>query len=446
MSLLSLALLAPASARAVPDPAAAVPAASEEARPSAATGLPTVAHDLPAAGARAVQGEARLDLPGLRRPCLAEQPCGLALAQPASTRGALLAEAERLAALIALALAQREALCIDDPQGRWSYIAGEPLRRCPHRGARHLIQVRLDPAGQGLLASLTFAEASDALGAAGGTGPAPRRAVPPLDGGLAMPAQSPAADRATTGASPAKAPNAPQPLRLRLRTELGEERDVPFAAERLAQALGDALGAEPPSAFDAFLAPPQAPRLHVNVKLGNTLAALDGFDISAFTLRFDIEIDYYIRPYLQAFLEAGLAIGNAQDDRAGDSAEDVGAGEEGADPAAEGEGEVDGQRAGKGSFSLVPVKIGLKYSPLHQYSVRPYIGAGIGLGILSDLVEAESREITLSLSGILGVAWVPLNHLGFNFETSFNFDELRISGGSNVLFGFSVNFGILVLF
>ena len=377
--------------------------------------------------------DALLDLLPLKRPCLAVRPCAIALDEPASPRGEHLAEAERLAAMMALTLSRREAVCVDDAHGRWSKIAGEPLKACPHGEARHRLQVRLDPDKEdGLVASATFTESSDA------TPPAPT-----------LPTPTERAEQATLGEVVPQSPTlevtapafAAEPQRLRLRTRLDEPREVTFAAEELANALGDALGTERPSAFDFFLKPLDAPFLHLNVKLGNTLAALDGFDFSAFTLRFDIEVDYYLRPYLLAFLEVGLAIGNAEtsgdevaddSDSANESANDNSAGE--------------AHEKNKGSFSLVPVKIGLKYNPLHQYSVRPYIGAAIGLGILSDLVEAESREITLSLSGILGVAWVPFNQLGFNFETSFNFDELRISGGSNVLFGFSINFGVLILF
>ena len=377
--------------------------------------------------------EALMDLLPLRRHCLAERPCALAFAEPASTRPELVSLAEELAARIALTLSRREALCIDDPSGRWSKRAGEPLRRCPHDEARHRVAIRLDPQGRGFLATAFFSEAARAPSPDSDAAAAPRQAPP------------------QSGAPPAF--SAAEPARLRLRTELPEERELAFAADRLADALGDALGTEPLSAFDIFLRPPEAPRFHLNLKLGNTLAALDGFDFSAFTLRFDLEFDYYLRPYLLAFLEVGLAIGNAKDKSAGAGASEGGGAatdlasgtdsdSDGDDPAAE----PLATSAGKGSFSLVPVKIGLKYNPLHQYSVRPYVGAGIGLGILSDLVEADSREVTLSLSGILGVAWVPFNHLGFNFETSLNFDELRISGGSNVLFGFSINFGVLALF
>lgn len=404
----------------------AVEAAAVQGGRAGATDLPTFERSLPKPGPRDLQGGDDLfALLPLRRPCLAARPCGIALLEPASPRGALLPEAERLAALIALTLSQREALCIDDAHGRWSQVAGEPLRRCPHRDERHAVQVRLAPAEAGFLATVTFTEA-DAP-----TSSEPQRAVP-AQGVERMPL-TPVA-------------GAPEPQRLRLRAEFDEARDLDFTAERIGDALGDALGTDRPSVFEVFLRPPEAPIVHVNIKLGNTLAALDGFDFSAFTLRFDVEADYYLRPYLMAFLEAGLAIGNAENTGAEDVADDEGAGEATPDDSGDDEVTGDEESAGRGSFSFVPVKIGLKYNPLYQYSVRPYIGAGIGLGILSDLVEAESREITLSFSGILGVAWVPFNHLGFNFETSFNFDELRISGGSNVLFGFSVNFGVLILY
>ena len=427
MAVLLMALLASmfrleALASAVPDARAA------EVRSEAGQTADLPAFELapPRATARGLeQSDELADLLPLRRPCLAARPCALALLEPASTRGAHTSEAERMTALIALTLSQRAGLCIDDAHGRWSQIAGEPLRRCPHREARHLLHVRLDTAAEGFLATATFTEAVDALDAAAPTSQ-PMRRAPSIQQALPL--------------------DALEPLRLRLRTEFGEARDLAFAAEKLANALGDALGTERPSTFEVFLKPPEAPILHVNVKLGNTLAALDGFDFSAFTLRFDIEVDYYLRPYLLAFLEAGLAVGNAENTSASDSSGDVGAETSVPLVASGDEQEAQAGSAGKGSFSLVPVKIGLKYNPLHQYSVRPYLGAGIGLGILSDLVAAESREITLSFSGILGVAWVPFNHLGFNFETSFNFDELRVSGGSNVLFGFSINFGVLFLF
>jgi hypothetical protein len=353
----------------------------------------------------------------LRRPCLAERPCALALSEPTSPLPGLLPAAQFLGALLARQLSEREALCIHDPEGRWAQRAGEPLGACPPLDEPHQVHVRIDPAGDGFLASVTFVET-----------------VPTLDGGRALlPAGRPAF-------------SAPAPSRLRLRTTFDEARDLSFAADQLATALGDALGTEEPSAFDVFLKPPESPLFHFNLKLGNTLSTLDGFDFSAFTLRFDLELDYYIRPYLTAFIEVGLAIGNAENTSKSDSEPaSASATEEEQEEEEALSADEKGSAGGKGSFSLVPVKVGLKYDPLHQYSVRPYVGVGVGLGILSDLVEADSREITLSFSGILGVAWVPFHNVGFNLETSLDFDELRVSGGSNLLFGFSFNFGVLVL-
>lgn len=358
----------------------------------------------------------------LRRQCLNESPCALAMDDPISTHAEFLPLADEMSARVVLELSHRQGVCIVDDEGKWAKRAGEDLASCDEDNhVIHHLRMRLDPVGDGFMAALSF-----------------RESIPRIS-----------SDSEKDGSREFS----PVPAMLRLRTTFDESTDIPFAAERLAQGLGDAMGTEAPSVFDVFLMPPEPPTFHVNLKLGNTLSSLEGIDFSAFTLRFDLEFDYYIRPYLTAFIEVGFAIGNASDKRtkSGESAEEggeasedalAGSSEDGTSQAAE-EEDAEGR---SGSFSMVPVNFGLKFNPLYQYALRPYVGMGIGLGILSDLVTADERELTLSFSGILGVAWVPFNHLGFNLETSLNFDELRVEGGSNLLFGFSINFGMLFLF
>lgn len=203
-----------------------------------------------------------------------------------------------------------------------------------------------------------------------------------------------------------------------VRETAAEEVDFPYAADRVGDALADALGLEKATFLEQAFAPPAPPTAHLNLKFGNTVAALDGFSFSAFTLRFDFEADYYLRPYLLTWIEAGIAVGRAASD--GESS--------------------------KGSFSLVPVTLGLKYVLFHQYEVRPYAGLGLGLGLIADLVEPEERKVSLHFNGLMGLAYVPWRHLGFNLEASIAFDELRMSGGSSLLLGFNVNFGTLILF
>ncbi len=369
--------------------------------------------------------EALADLLPLVRPCMEEAPCVIRLDAPVSPHEEMLPLANELSALVAAELSRREALCISDSDGHWAELSGEKIPPCAHETEDvHRVSIRLAPKGNGFTAALSFEENTPGH------------------------AQQDDSSRAF----------AHQPSRLRLMTEFNEAQEIPFVASRFAESLGDAMGTEPPSLFDVFLKPPEPPGFHVNLKLGNTLTTLKGFDFSAFNLRFDLEFDYYLRPYLMAFLEIGLTIGNSaaksssKSSDSGDTSEGDD-GEEGGDAESESseggsEEEATASDSGrkKGSFSLVPVKLGLKFNPLYQYQFRPYVGLGLGLGILSDLVEANSREITLSISGIVGIAWVPLNHLGFNLETSLNFDELRVESGSSLLFSFTIDFGIMVLF
>ena len=368
--------------------------------------------------------EALADLLPLVRPCMAESPCAIQLNAPSSPHSEMLPLADELSALVAAELSRREALCVADTDGHWAKLSGEKIPPCAHETPEpHRAAIRLEPKGNGFTASLSFEE-----------------------GGL---------EHAEDDSSRAFAHH---PSRLRLTTEFSESQEIPFVASRFAEGLGDAMGTEAPSLFDVFLKPPEPPSFHVNLKLGNTLTTLKGFDFSAFSLRFDLEFDYYIRPYLMAFLEIGLTIGNSaaksSSKSSGSTDTSDGSGEAGDAPSDSGDSDAEdsasdadadsGQK--KGSFSLVPVKLGLKFNPLYQYQFRPYVGLGLGLGILSDLVEADSREVTLSISGVLGIAWVPLSHLGFNLETSLNFDELRVESGSSLLFSFTIDFGIMVLF
>jgi hypothetical protein len=204
----------------------------------------------------------------------------------------------------------------------------------------------------------------------------------------------------------------------RIREIAAEVVDFPYACDRVGDAISDALGLEKASFLELAFGPPAPPTAHLNLKFGNTIAALEGFSFSTFTLRFDFEADYYLRPYLLAWLETGIAVGRV---------------------ASEGE-------SSKGAFSLVPVTLGLKYVLFHQYEVRPYAGLGLGLGLIGDLVEAEQRKVSLHFNGLVGLAYVPWRRVGFNLEASLNFDELRISGGSSLLLGFNLNFGTLFLF
>ena len=290
-------------------------------------------------------------------------------------------EALSVAALIGQRIAQRPDAHVIGPENAWGTLRekAERLRDCLRPECvvevgqaletRYVVQGRLDKFGKEFLLTASIADARTGEGIARVREPAP------------------------------------------------EEIDFPWAADRVGDQLADAVGLKESRIFDVTLEGSDDPVAHLNLKLGNTIAALKGFNIDTFTLRFDLEVDYYLRRYLLVYLEAGLAVGRASE-----------------------EGEP------KGTFSLVPVTFGLKYVLFHQREIRPYTGLGLGLGLIADLVEPEERELSLHFHGLMGVAYVPWRNLGFNLEASMNFNEMRVSGGSSLLFAFNLNFGVITIF
>jgi len=199
---------------------------------------------------------------------------------------------------------------------------------------------------------------------------------------------------------------APRKVEL-VRQEVEAEGELQKAVDGLAVAVARALDLRLQAAETDF---------HLNLKLGHTLPALKGFQFDTFTLKFEIEADYYLRPYLLAWIEIGLVVGKAE------------------------------AASEEGNFSLVPVAAGLKYVFRDDKSLRPYVGFGLGLGIVASLVKPAERNLGLHFNSVIGAAWLPWERVGFNLEASVNLDELRVTEGSNLLFGFNSNFGILLLF
>lgn len=202
-------------------------------------------------------------------------------------------------------------------------------------------------------------------------------------------------------------------------------------AEKFAVQAAAALGLEQPKAVNASAQvpmgavagevtppPPLVPDFHVNVKLGNTVASLHGATLSTFNLRFDIEGDYYFNPHWQAFMQVGVVIGSATDDT--------------------------GATSGEKTFTLVPAFLGAKYTFRPLQSWRPYLGAGIGFGLINKLFQ-RTETAGVNSEVLLGLAWVPAQHFGLNFEAGVNLASVSSDGGG-LYFGFTTNFGVLALF
>ncbi|MGI5865842.1 MAG: hypothetical protein ACOX6T_27820, partial [Myxococcales bacterium] len=231
----------------------------------------------------------------------------IAVLELATNEPELQTEALSVAALIGQRLAQRPDARVINPESARGTLGekAERLRGCLRSecvveigqalGARYVVQGRLDKLGNEFLLTASITDARTGAGIARVREPAP------------------------------------------------EEIDFAWAADRVGDRLAEAVGLKESSFLDVTLEGSDDPVAHLNLKLGNTIAALKGFNIDAFTLRFDLEVDYYLRRYLLAYLEAGLAVGRASE-----------------------EGEP------KGTFSLVPVTFGLKYVLFHQREIRPY--------------------------------------------------------------------------
>ena len=203
---------------------------------------------------------------------------------------------------------------------------------------------------------------------------------------------------------------------LRWSQRVDDDAQLPSQAERFALQAAQALGLHDTGAApdDGVL----SPDFSANLKFGNTLNSLHGATLSTFNVRFDAEADYYLSPRWQIFASAGIVVGSASDPT--------------------------GQTQGTRSFRLFPAFAGLKYSFRALDQVRPYVGAGLGLSLVNKLFD-KSDTSGIITQGLLGVAWVPLRHFGFNVEASVNLSSIS-SDGSGLYFGFNTNFGALVLF
>jgi hypothetical protein len=209
---------------------------------------------------------------------------------------------------------------------------------------------------------------------------------------------------------------------LRFSQRVESDAQLPAEAEKFAQQAAAALGLGAPEAGVATSAgsmeAPLEPDFGANLKFGNTLNSLHGATVSTFNVRFDAEADYYLSPRWQIFAQAGIVVGSA------------------ADPT--------GQTPGTKTFHLFPAFAGVKvtFRPLQQ--LRPYLSAGVGMSLVNKLFS-RSDTSGVATQGVLGLAFVPWRHVGFNLETSVNLSSIS-SDGSGVYFGFNTNFGVLAVF
>jgi TolB-like protein len=195
----------------------------------------------------------------------------------------------------------------------------------------------------------------------------------------------------------------------RFRVDTGEVEDLPLAADNLGDQIAVALGL-PPVLDDApFVTGHQmigGPIAYLSVKIGQTIAGLKDFNVDTFTLRLDIEGDVVLKRWLLGYLEIGILIGRAT--------------------------KSDGSQA-QGVFSLVPAGAGLKVLFRSDSALRPFIGAGIGLGFFTALIDS-TKGVALRVDGVTGVVWMPWQRVGV-------IAELRADIDTQLTYGFSWNIG-----
>jgi TolB-like protein len=217
---------------------------------------------------------------------------------------------------------------------------------------------------------------------------------------------------------------------LRWSQRVDDDAQLVSEAEKFALQAAAALGLDQPQAVPASARMPMGavtgeiapvvlvPDFHLNLKLGNTLSSLHGATLSTFNVRFDVEGDYYFNPRWQAFVQVGVVIGSASD--------------------------ATGATAGEKSFALIPAFAGVKYTFRALQTFRPYVGAGVGLSLINKLFQ-RTDTAGVTTEAVVGLAWVPTNHFGFNLEAGVNLAGVS-SDGSGLYFGFTNNFGVLALF
>lgn len=199
----------------------------------------------------------------------------------------------------------------------------------------------------------------------------------------------------------------------RYRVDAASEGDVPAAADRLGDKIAQALGL-PPATEDAELVSGTqiigGPKVLLNLKLGSTLAGLQGFSVDKFSLRFDFEGDVVLRSWLLGYLEVGVMIGRAKDDAT----------------------------QAEGTFSLVPAGAGLKVLFRPEKALRPFVGLGFGLAWFAALLDTQ-QEFVFRGDLTTGVHWMPWERVGV-------VAELRAGLDTRLTYGFSADFGVTLAF
>jgi len=201
----------------------------------------------------------------------------------------------------------------------------------------------------------------------------------------------------------------------RMREDIARDEELPAAADRLGDGAALALGIAPAAA-----AAPLRPSWHLNVKLGNTLAALAGIDFRGLVLKGDLEFDWYARPWLLVWLQSGLVLGTQATSSGG------------------------GQPS---TFSLMPLSFGAKYQFRADRSLRPYAGLGLGAGVLlAALSSGDARRVAPGVNGIVGVVWFPWDAVGVNLEAGVNLAGFEVRGDNSLFFAFHTDFGVVFAF
>ncbi|HEY3446402.1 MAG TPA: hypothetical protein VGK67_08550 [Myxococcales bacterium] len=199
----------------------------------------------------------------------------------------------------------------------------------------------------------------------------------------------------------------------RFRVDAPSDDDLPPAADRLGDQIAESLGLSPAEA-DAELVSSMhlvgGPVVLLNVKLGSTLAGLEGFSVDAFTLRFDLEGEVVLSSWLHGYVEIGLQIGQAKSNTT----------------------------QAQGTFSIVPAGTGLKFVFRSDAALRPFVGLGFGLGYFTAMLDS-TKKVAFRGDLTTGVTWMPWERVGL-------VAELRAALDTSLTYGFSADFGLSFAF
>lgn len=189
----------------------------------------------------------------------------------------------------------------------------------------------------------------------------------------------------------------------------------PYLVDRMGARVTDVVG-EAMEGAPLDVDHDDGPTFAIALKIGNALPTVSTdkkLALSTLNPRLDFEASYFATPTFVPFAEASLVF-------------------------AEG---TDGQ-----SLQLVPVLLGAKYLFRPGHSVRPHVGAGLGLGFLSGSLVNGSQQTTFAVHGVAGTTWFPMEHFGLTGEVSLNLGGVEVSAQSGLLLSFNVHAGVVIPF